>query len=47
MKQEVAAVRIIADELDKAIAAAKCHQCGCLQQTVEALSATPAGRDPD
>lgn len=45
MKQEIAAIGIIADELDKAIAAAKCHQCGCLQQTVEALSTTPAGRD--
>src|SRR5208282_911738 len=44
MEQEIAAVRIIAEELDKAIAAAKCHQCGCLQQTVEALSTTPAGR---
>ncbi len=41
---EIAAIRIIADELDKAIAAAKCHQCGCLQQTAEALSTTPASR---
>ncbi len=45
MEQELAAVAVIADELDKAIAAAKCHQCGCLQQTVDALSTTPAGRD--
>jgi tetrahydromethanopterin S-methyltransferase subunit A len=45
MKQQKAAIRVISDELDKAIRAAKCHQCGCLQQTVEALSTTPAGRD--
>ena len=43
-EQEIAAIRIIADELARAIAAAKCHQCGCLQQTVEALSTTPVGR---
>ena len=43
-EQEIAAIRIIADELARAIAAAKCHQCGCLQQTVEALSSTPVGR---
>jgi tetrahydromethanopterin S-methyltransferase subunit A len=45
MNSKIAAVRIIADELDKGIAAAKCHQCGCLQQTVEALSTTAACRD--
>jgi tetrahydromethanopterin S-methyltransferase subunit A len=43
-QQEIAAIGIIAGELDKAIAAAKCHQCGCLQQTVTALSTTSAGR---
>jgi hypothetical protein len=28
MKQRKAAVRVVSDELDKAIGAAKCHQCG-------------------
>jgi tetrahydromethanopterin S-methyltransferase subunit A len=46
-EREIAAIRIIAGELDKAIVAAKCHQCGCFQQTVAALSATPAGWDAD
>jgi len=35
---------IITDQLEEAIAASKCHKCGCLQQTVEALSGTDAGR---
>lgn len=39
------AFRIISEQLDEAIAAPKCHQCGCLQKTVEALAATAAGRD--
>jgi tetrahydromethanopterin S-methyltransferase subunit A len=40
------AFHAIAEQLDEAIAAPKCHQCGCLQQTVGALSATPAGAEP-
>jgi hypothetical protein len=28
MKQRKAAVRVVSDELDKAIGAARCHQCG-------------------
>jgi tetrahydromethanopterin S-methyltransferase subunit A len=40
------AFHIISDQLDEAIAAPKCHPCGCLQQTVKALSQTPAGQDP-
>ena len=39
---EESALRVILEQLDEAIAAVKCHQCGCLQQTVEALSTTPA-----
>lgn len=38
------AMQVITEQLDEAIAAPKCHQCGCLQQTVEALSTTPAGK---
>lgn len=37
------ALQIINEQLNEAIAATKCHQCGCLQQTVEALSETEAG----
>jgi len=38
------AFHIITTQIDEAIAAAKCHKCGCLQQTVEALAGTEAGR---
>ena len=40
-----AAFHIIQEQMDSAIAAPKCHRCGCLQQTVEALSATAEGRN--
>lgn len=40
-----AALHIVREQLDAAIAAPKCHKCGCLQQTVEALSATAAGKN--
>lgn len=33
----------IREQLAEAVAAAKCHSCGCLHQTVEALSRTEAG----
>lgn len=39
------AFRIIEEQIDSAIAAPKCHKCGCLQQTVEALSATAEGKN--
>ena len=39
------ALRIINEQLEEAIAAPKCHKCGCLQQTVQALAATDAGKD--
>ena len=38
------AFHIITTQIDEAIAAAKCHKCGCLQQTVEALAGTEAGK---
>ncbi len=38
------AFNIIQEQLVSAIAAPKCHKCGCLQQTVEALSATAVGQ---
>ena len=38
------ALRTVIDQLEEAIAAPKCHKCGCLQQTVEALTDTEAGK---
>lgn len=38
------AFRIIQEQINSAIAAPKCHKCGCLQQTVEALSETSEGQ---
>jgi tetrahydromethanopterin S-methyltransferase subunit A len=38
------AFRTVIDQMQEAIAAPKCHKCGCLQQTVEALAGTEAGR---
>jgi len=37
-------LRVIQEQLEEAIAAPKCHKCGCLQQTVVALSETAAGK---
>lgn len=37
------ALQIVREQFDEAIAAKKCHSCGCLQQTVEALSGTEVG----
>lgn len=39
-----AALDVVKEQLQEAIAAPKCHKCGCLQQTVEALAGTEAGR---
>lgn len=35
---------VVREQLDEAIAARKCHNCGCLHSTVEALAETDAGR---
>ena len=40
----LSAFHIITTQIDEAIAATKCHKCGCLQQTVEALAGTEAGK---
>lgn len=37
-------LRIIQDQMTEAIRASKCHRCGCLQKTVEALANTAAGQ---
>jgi tetrahydromethanopterin S-methyltransferase subunit A len=38
------ALQVVREEVAKAVTAGKCHPCGCLQQTVEALSRTELGR---
>ena len=38
------ALQIVREQLAQATAAGKCHRCGCLQDTVKALSDTVAGR---
>ncbi len=42
--ETVRAHRIIRDQLAEAVRARKCHGCGCLHKTVEALSQTEIGR---
>lgn len=42
--QVASAFHIITTQIEEAITAAKCHKCGCLQQTVEALAGTEAGK---
>lgn len=39
------ALAVVEDQIVQAIKHAKCHKCGCLQTTVEALSGTEAGQD--
>lgn len=39
------AFKIISCQLAEAVAAPKCHKCGCLHKTVEALSGTDAGQN--
>lgn len=41
---ETVALQVITEQLKEAVAAPKCHKCGCLQQTVEALGETEAGK---
>lgn len=38
------ALDVVREQLREAVAARKCHQCGCLHKTVEALQGTEAGR---
>lgn len=42
--RRAAEFRIIRDQMSEAVAAHKCHPCGCLHNTVEALSRTEAGQ---
>ncbi len=43
-EQAASALHVITEQLEAAIAAPKCHKCGCLQQTVEAFAGSEAGR---
>jgi tetrahydromethanopterin S-methyltransferase subunit A len=41
---QTAALRVITEQMSEAVAASKCHGCGCLHKTVEALSSTELGK---
>jgi tetrahydromethanopterin S-methyltransferase subunit A len=43
-ERAASALRVVTEQIEEAIAAPKCHKCGCLQQTVEAFAGTEAGR---
>jgi len=43
--EKESAFKIVGNQLAEAVAAPKCHKCGCLHKTVEALSGTDAGRN--
>jgi tetrahydromethanopterin S-methyltransferase subunit A len=43
-ERHASALRVIREQLTEAVEALKCHQCGCFQQTVDALATTPAGQ---
>ena len=38
-------MRVIQERLSEAVLAPKCHRCGCLHKTVEALASTEAGQN--
>jgi tetrahydromethanopterin S-methyltransferase subunit A len=42
--KEEAALAAIREQIAMGVSAEKCHRCGCLQQTVEALAGTEAGK---
>jgi tetrahydromethanopterin S-methyltransferase subunit A len=43
-KGQIAALRVITEQMSEAVSAPKCHTCGCLHKTVEALSSTEVGQ---
>lgn len=43
-EQATSAMRMVAAQIEEAVTAPKCHKCGCLQQTVEALAGTEVGQ---
>ncbi|MGC1345201.1 MAG: hypothetical protein WA863_03670, partial [Methyloceanibacter sp.] len=40
------ALAVVEDQIVQAVKHSKCHKCGCLQQTVQALAGTDAGQGP-
>lgn len=45
MSENESAFTIVSNQLAAAVAAPKCHKCGCMHKTVEALSETEAGKN--
>jgi len=43
--EKESAFKIVSNQLAEAVAAPKCHKCGCLHKTVKALSGTEAGKN--
>lgn len=43
-EQPVSTLHTVTGQIEAAIAAPKCHKCGCFQQTVDAFAGTEAGR---
>jgi tetrahydromethanopterin S-methyltransferase subunit A len=43
--EKESAFKIVSNQLAEAVAAPKCHKCGCLHKTVEDLSGTEAGKN--
>ena len=41
---QASALRVISKQMSAAVSASKCHTCGCLHKTVEALSGTEVGQ---
>ena len=44
-ERQARALAVVREQLAAATEARKCHGCGCLHKTVEALASTPSGRD--
>ena len=43
-ERQASALRVTREQLTEAVAAPRCHKCGCLQQTVETLASTGVGQ---
>jgi tetrahydromethanopterin S-methyltransferase subunit A len=43
-ERPASALHVINHQIEEALFAPKCHMCGCLRQTVEALAETEPGR---
>lgn len=45
ISEKESAFKIVSSQMAEAIAAPKCHKCGCLHKTVEALAGSEAGKN--